>query len=298
MTIIKTFLLFILIIGIVIGIYFLFFKIKKESDDLLYNKNKDNLTLKENYRNIFCYWDTENLPSIVNECLKKIKKEMGNKWNIILLNKNTIHNLIPVNDFPKNYEKLKIQAKTDWIRLYLLKNYGGLWIDISIVLNDPQEIEDLYDIIMNTNKNICLYEMDFHRIKVNNKEYPGIESWFIIAKPNNELIINWLNEFEYAIEIGFDNYSKYINKNNYILSPSCKIDNYLTSYKCIQVVMQKYNINLNDVYIKNARETFYKLYDNIKNILENKCNYNIKLARYDRDYLDKHLKKFIEMYFD
>jgi len=140
--------------------------------------------------------------------------------------------------------------------------------------------------------------MDFHRIKVNNKEYPGIESWFIMAKPNNELIINWLNEFEYAIEIGFDNYAKYINKNNYILSPNCKTNNYLTCYKCVQVVIQKYNINLNDIYIKDARETFYKLYDNMENILENKCKYNIKLARYDRDYLDRYLKKFIEMYFD
>jgi len=74
----------IFILGIIIGIYFLYFK--KESYLTWYNNNnysiykqEDSIILKENYRNIFCYWDTEDLPPIVNECIKKIKKEMFSK---------------------------------------------------------------------------------------------------------------------------------------------------------------------------------------------------------------------------
>ena len=301
--ILKVFLGLCIIIGISIGLYFLYFKIKKEAYLTWYNKNyskykqQDSIKLKDDYRNIFCYWDTQELPPLINECIKKIKKEMDSKWNIILLNRNTVYKLISKNDFPKNYEKLQPPAKTDWIRLYLIKKYGGIWIDISIVLNDPQEIEDIYNIVMNSNKNLCVYEMDFHRIKVNNKEYPGIESWFIMAKENNDIISKWLKEFEYAIEIGFDKYSEYINKNNYILSPNCKKYEYLTVYKCIQVVMQKYDINLNNMYIKNAKETMYKILQDPLYMLENKCIHNIKLAHYDRDYLNKYLKEFIELYF-
>ena len=288
---------------IIIGLYFLYFKIKKEAYLTWYNKNyskyrqENSIKLKDDYRNIFCYWDTEELPPLINECIKKIKKEMDSKWNIILLNRNTVYKLISKNDFPKNYEKLQPPAKTDWIRLYLLKKYGGLWMDISIVLNDPQEIEDIYNIIMNSNKNLCVYEMSHHRIKVNNKEYPGIENWFIMAKSKNDIISKWLIEFEYAIEIGFDKYSEYINKNNYILSSGCKKYKYLTSYRCIQVVMQKYDINLDEIYIKDAKETMYKIFQDPQYMLENKCMYNIKLAHYDRDYLNKYLKEFIELYF-
>lgn len=301
--VLKVFLGLCIIIGVSIGLYFLYFKIKKETYLLWYNKNyskykqKDSIELKEDYKNIFCYWDAEELPPLINECIKKIKKEMGSKWNIILLNKNTVYKLISKNNFPNNYGKLQVQHKTDWIRLYLLKKYGGLWMDISIVLNDPQEIEDIYNIVMNSNKNSCCYEMYFHRIKVNNKEYPGIENWFIMAKPNSEIINKWLNEFEYAIEIGFDKYAEYINKNNYILSEGCKKYKYLTVYRCIQVVMQKYDINLDDMYIKDAKETMYKIIQNPAYILKNKCKHNIKLAHYDRDYLDKYLKEFIELYF-
>ena len=199
--VLKVFLGLCIIIGVSIGLYFLYFKIKKETYLLWFNNNyskykhEDSITLKEDYRNIFCYWDTEELPPIINECIKKIKNEMDSKWNIILLNKNTVYKLISKNNFPKNYEKLQVQHKTDWIRLYLLKKHGGLWMDISIVLNDPQEIEDIYNILMTTNKNICCYEMNFHRIKVNNKEYPGIENWFIMAKPNIEIINKLLKEF-------------------------------------------------------------------------------------------------------
>jgi hypothetical protein len=292
----------ILVLGlfiIIIGIYFLYFKIKKERYLRWYNNNyskykqEDNLKLKPNYRNIFCYWDTYELPPLINECVKKIKKELGSKWCIVLLNEKSVYKLIPKTHFPEKYQTLQIQAKADWIRLYLLKNYGGLWLDISIILNDPQEIEDIYNIIMGTNKNICVYEMDFHRIKVNDKEYPGIESWFIMCKPNNNIISKWLKEFEYAIEIGFDKYAEYTNKNNYILSQSSKNCKYLTVYKCIQVVMQKYDINLHDMYIKDAKDTMYKIYQDPLYMLENKCIHNIKLAHYDRDYLNKYLKEFI-----
>lgn len=299
----KVFLGLSIIIATMICIYFFYLKNKKERYLSWYNNNyskynqDQNLKLKSNYRNIFCYWDTEELPSLINECVKKIKKELGSKWNIILLNRNTIYKLIPKKHFPEKYQKLQIQAKTDWIRLYLLKKYGGLWLDISIVINDPQEIEDIYNIIMTSNKNLCLYEMAHHRIKVNNKVYPGIESWFIMAKPNNYIINNWLKEFEYAIEIGFDKYTEYTTKNNYILSKSCKKYKYLTIYRCIQVVMQKYTINLEDMYIKDAKETMYKIYENPGYILENKCKNNIKLAHYDRDYLNNHLQKFVTLYF-
>ena len=290
---------------IVIGLYFLYFKIKKETYLTWYNKNyfknkeEDSIKLKEDYRNIFCYWDTEELPPLINECIKKIKKKMGTKWNVILLNRNTVYKLISKNDIPNKLDLLLYkQSKADWIRLYLLKKYGGLWMDISIVLNDPQEIEDIYNIFMNTNKNLCVYEMSHHRIKVNNKEYPGIENWFIMAKSKNDIISKWLIEFEYAIEIGFDKYSEYINKNNYILSSGCKKYKYLTSYRCIQVVMQKYDINLDEIYIKDAKETMYKIFQDPQYMLENKCMHNIKLAHYDRDYLNKYLKEFIELYFE
>ena len=62
--------------------------------------------------------------------------------------------------------------------------------------------------------------------------------------------------------------------------------------------MQKYDINLDEIYIKDAKETMYKIFQDPQYMLENKCMHNIKLAHYDRDYLNKYLKEFIELYFE
>ena len=294
-----------LIVGLIVGIRYLYYKIKTEKYTKWYNMHYDkyiqdnNISLQDNYRNIFCYWDNDDLPLLINECIKKIKRQLSSKWNIILLNKNSIYKLIPNGNFPKNYDKLLYtQSKADWIRLYLIKTYGGLWLDISILLNDPQEIEDMYD-KLRYDINLCIYEMSHHRINVNKIEYPGIENWFLMAKPDNELISLWLKEYEYAIDIGFEHYTNYIHKNKFELSVQAKGNDYLAAYQSIQVVMQKYNINFDKIYVKNAKNTMYKIVKiSNDNIIKNKVNHNVKLTRFDRAYLENNLKEFLDIYFN
>jgi hypothetical protein len=294
-----------LIVTLIAGVRYLYYKIKTEKYTKWYNTHHtkymqdDNITLQDNYRNIFCYWDNDNLPPIVNECIKNIKKKLGYNWNIILLNKNSVYKLIPIHNFPNNYEKLFIQAKADWIRLYLIKTYGGLWLDISILINDHQEIEDMYNKIMFENKELCIYEMPHHRINIDRKIYPGLECWFIMAKPNNDLITEWLNEFNYAIEIGLDNYLKYILKNNFILSKEARNSKYFTAYRCVQVVMQTKCINFRKIYVKDARLSMYKIFNRPKKIIEKKVDHNIKLITNDRKYLENYsIEDFFNLYFN
>jgi len=294
-----------LIVGLIVVINYLYYKIKREKYTSWYNIHyskyiqDENIILQDNYRNIFCFWDSEILPPIINECIKNIKKKMGCNWNIILLNKNTVYKLISKNNFPKNYEKLFTQAKADWIRLYLVKTYGGLWLDISILINDPQEIEDMYNKIMFENKELCIYEMPHHRINIKGKIYPGLECWFIMAKPNNDLITEWLNEFTYAIELGFDNYTKYILDNNFVLSNEARNYKYFTAYRCVQIVMQTKYIDYRKIYVKDARLSMYKIFNRPKKIIEKKSTHNIKLITNNRKYLENYyIEDLFKLYFN
>lgn len=267
--------------------------------------------IRNDLKNIFCFWDTKELPIFINECLKNIKNRLP-EWNLILLNNDTVYNLIDKKIFPKNFDKIHIQGKSDWIRLYLLNTYGGLWLDASIVINDPQEIENMYNILINNDVNLITYTLDKHSVIINNKKNYCVENWFLFSKPNSIILKNWLKEFEYAIDIGFNKYKKNIScdSKNYLL-PKTEINNeiYFTAYKCYLISIQKNKADINKIFFKSAENTMYKyhimykwkreLYINY--LLKNKVKENIKFISYDRNYFENNidiLKKFIKIYFN
>ena len=267
--------------------------------------------VRNDLKNIFCFWDTKELPLFINECIKNIKNKFPD-WNLILLNNDTVYNLIDKNHFPKNFDKIHIQAKSDWIRLFLLNTYGGLWLDASIVINDPQEIEIMYNILINNDIDLIAHTLDKHNIILNNKKEYCIENWFLFCKPNSSILKNWLKEFEYAINIGFNNYKKSIESNpkKYVL-PKTEVNYeiYYTAYKCYLISIQKNKTDINKILFKPAEMSMYKyqimyewkreLYFN--HFLKNKVKENIKFISYDRIYFDNNidiLKKFVKLYFD
>ena len=157
----------------------------------------------------------------------------------------------------------------------------------------------MYNKIMFENKELCIYEMPHHRINIKGKIYPGLECWFIMAKPNNDLITEWLNEFTYAIELGFDNYTKYILDNNFVLSNEARNSEYFTAYRCVQIVMQTKYIDYGKIHVKNAGLSMYKIFNTPKKIIEKKSTHNIKLITNDRKYLENYyLEDLFNLYFN
>ena len=270
---------------------------------------QNNYKTRDDFKNIFCFWNDEVLPPLINECVKKIKLKMPD-WNVILLNEKTLRKLVNESEIPLNLKSLSIQAQSDWYRLYLLYNYGGLWLDISIVLNDPGEINKMYKKVINENIDIACFAFKSHYFCLKSKKYPCIESWFLLTKSKNKIIKAWLDEFEYAIQIGFNQYSDYIYKNNFVLTNTgISYGTYHTIYKCFMVIVQKNNIDFNKIYIRNAEKTMCKYHMKwywlspfiINKLLRCKQNSNIKLIRIDRLYLDYNIdlqKKFLKMYFN
>lgn len=287
---------------------------QKNKFDKFYNDNytqyvQNNYTTRDDFKNIFCFWNDEILPPLINECVKKMKRKMPD-WNVILLNEKTIRKLVNESEIPLNLKRLSIQAQSDWYRLYLLYNYGGLWLDISIVLNDPDEINKMYKKVINGNIDIACFAFKNHYFYLESKKYPCIESWCLLTKSKNKIIKAWLDEFEHAILIGFNQYSDYIYKNKFVLTNTeISYGVYHTIYKCFMVIVQKNNIDSNKIYIRNAEKTMCKYHMKwywfspiiLNKLVKCKQLSNIKLIRTDRQYLDNNIdlqKKFFKMYFD
>ncbi len=177
------------------------------------------------------FWDNVNIPMDIQRIIDHNTKILVD-WKIIILNNKTIHDYIP--KFPPQYKNITVKQQSDWLRLYLLKTYGGLWSDISIVYNDVTKINELWE------KSNDYDFTGFYGGKKHKSIYEIIETWFIMCKKNSKTVTLWFNEYNRAMEEGFLNYKKRIIHEGTVLNKNNPDpDNiYFIVYYCLQHVLQ------------------------------------------------------------
>lgn len=192
-------------------------------------------TQNEIPKKIWVFWDDiENMPLLVKKCIEKIKY-FNNDFDVIILSNANIASYIPTIEY---FNFPRIQHKSDYIRLYLLKKYGGIWVDASIMFYEPL---DYFFKIMDEKKSNFFAFYNEHRTQ--NFNYPIIENWFLIASKEHKFISAWLEEYEFALKIGARNYVNLIAKKH----PEFfhRIDNsereYMFNYICAQKTLRKYS---------------------------------------------------------
>jgi hypothetical protein len=275
-----------------------------EYEKLYYAKYKPykttNYNLSDDFKHIFLFWHSEHLPPMINECVKKIALQLPS-WNVILLNNETVHKFIKKEDFPKNYDSVHITCiKCDWIRLYLLCHYGGLWIDISTVLNDPLVIEKMY-VDINESSPIGCYKMDVNSFKYGSKIYTCIENWLIMVKSRENYILKlWIDEFEKAIELGIFEYFKK-RKNNYTFSDTMISNNpYWSMFIAFQIIIQKFNITNDKFKTVDAKRDMLVFHFDDRKIYEYTYKENLKIDGETRFHIHAnvdHLSSLMARYF-
>lgn len=112
------------------------------------NQIEDEELNVENFDNIiWTMWlqGTNEMPEIVNLCHQSVQKNRGD-FEHILLTKENLHKYI---DIPKHillkWEKGIIGNAhfSDYVRIAILEKYGGVWLDSTILLNQPLSLKYL-----------------------------------------------------------------------------------------------------------------------------------------------------------
>ncbi len=170
---------------------------------------------------IWTYWDSETVPEVIKRCIETWKKYNKN-YEIIFLNDITYSNYI---DIPNIYYDT-IQRKSDFIRIYLLEKYGGVWIDSSTICTAP------LDSILDFSHEFIGYYINSFTV-----ELPIIENWFMACEKNSQFMKLAIEEFEYA----YSDINSYIN--NYIVKNNINNPKYLLFHMSILSVLSKYNIS-------------------------------------------------------
>ena len=157
--------------------------------DKYYKLSMSDSNTNELPKNIFLLWfqGWDNAPWLQRQ-VRKSWETNNPDWNIILLDESNLRYYI--NDVDYIYDKSKnisYQAKSDIIRLSLLKNIGGVWADATMLCMQP------LDNWVNEQVEPAGMWMYHGRGGGMPKEI-GPAIWFIVSKKDNYIVSEWKKE--------------------------------------------------------------------------------------------------------
>lgn len=237
---------------------------------------------------IFTYWHDENLPLFNKYCIESWKK-YNPKCEIIILNDNNLNEYINDNNIPKNFNYIIKQHKSDYIRTYMLFQYGGIWIDNTIILKDS--LDNIFDFNIKNKlqlftSNSCTFKSPYSKMYKN--DYFE-NSLMCCLKPNNYLCKAILNNFSWCIENSNINYNIKYTVSNCLYFINLYKKNKIKLYKHFKknnwtCYLTHMNITALLINSNTFDEHYHRLNKNMNFLL-----YNIN-AEYSFNPKDKHLK--------
>ena len=205
---------------------------------------------------VWTHWDSEDVPEQVTKTIERMRKMLPD-WQVNFITTDTFLHSINQEEIPAGFQTLRVEHQADWIRLKLLKQYGGCWIDSGIILN--QSINNLYRDCASQKADLLVFKILGTQ---SNPQYPIAENWFIMAPPQSPIITVWLEEYERAIKMGFKRYKDRMKEESVDLQKlmTKPEDVYLTQHACYQkVIQQRMPPNAKVVYHV-AEDTMFKIH--------------------------------------
>lgn len=173
-------------------------------------------------KNIFIFWwdGFEKAPKIVKKCLLSVKKYYSDA-NIVEVSKYNFKEYTDINPILiKEFDKgnISIQTFSDILRFNLLKNYGGIWIDATILfLNKIDLFCELEDKTFST----IYFPSSINFLKYKNQSCTW-SGYFIAARKGSYLVTVMNNLFEeYYLQYGSYPFYFFIDA----LFMICKVNN-------------------------------------------------------------------------
>ncbi|WP_241587209.1 glycosyltransferase family 32 protein, partial [Rosenbergiella epipactidis] len=140
-------------------------------------------------KKIWLYWDDDKyIPDIVKISIYRLKKFCAD-FEVVLLNSKTVCKYVNLTNFNAS---LPPAIKADFIRLSLLNDYGGVWMDASIILNE--NLDWIFSKINGQDAFVFFSDECTSDIK-----RPITENWFIISPLGSRFISDWLDEFKKCV---------------------------------------------------------------------------------------------------
>jgi len=221
--------------------------IQSDCDKFVFESNVNNKIVTQK-NNVFLYW-VGNEPTLIKilRNLIYLHSTNGNGYTVHLINHDNIKQYIDI--LPEYFYILCPAHQADYVRVNVLCDYGGLWLDSDTIV--IESLDNLFDIINKQNgffikENNCIL-------------WNGIFG----SKPQTSLMLEWKQKMQNILdikkntiswaEIGCDMLQSIFNNNNKLFD----------NYKIFNGLDTMYPVNWNNC----VEEFINKPYDNYKNIV-------------------------------
>lgn len=145
---------------------------------------------------IWSYWHELPAPELVQRCQHNWQR-MAPNHDIRILHKHNVRDWISQSTIPAYFHHLPAYRQADWLRLQLLAEHGGIWIDASIILT-----QSLAWVHSTQQQHRSEYVGFFIQQFTQHPGKPIIENWFMAAIPNSVFIKDLAQEFNRALAMG------------------------------------------------------------------------------------------------
>lgn len=197
-------------------------------------------------RNIFIYWVGHEYKLIkILRRIMELNSTKGGGYNLVLINEKNIYDYI---DVPHYFRKLQPAHQADYLRVNVLCEFGGIWLDSDTILMEG--LDTLFDIFE---------KKDGFFIKQNNEV---IWNGIFGTKPNTTLMKSWKEDIKNILETKKDNIEWEEIGNKY-LQNKYETTDYFSNYEIFNGLDTVYPVNWNNCYV----EFLDKPYDNYKNLI-------------------------------
>ncbi|CZT49102.1 related to capsule polysaccharide biosynthesis protein [Rhynchosporium secalis] len=168
------------------------------SDSEILDSLTSHIPTTDSEKNIWAYWHTgfESMPPWTKRNVISWCRLQGPSWTIRVLDNvpgspNNLLNFVPIDFFPPAFKSGKMAGpyvathSADLVRLPLLQLYGGIWLDVGIIL--IRELNSMWNVLCDpTNK----FEFAALTFTCRPDEEVVINGFFM-ARANNELAERW-----------------------------------------------------------------------------------------------------------
>ncbi|MDN7143132.1 hypothetical protein KC131_21000 [Pseudomonas sp. JQ170] len=186
-------------------------------------------------KKIWTYWNSEEAPKTVRACMKSWK-DKNPDYEITQLNPNNLQAYL--REVPEQFYSDTPQRQADWVRLAVLREHGGVWLDSTTVTFE--RLDFLHQIQRVHGSELIAF---FNKQHTSNPLYPIIENWFIAAPEKSKFISDWYDEFGKSIANGAGKYIEQLGKefNIHELAQNLKKHNYFSMHIAAQALMNREN---------------------------------------------------------
>lgn len=142
-----------------------------------------------NSRTVWAYWGQgyEAMPEFFKLCVDTWQRHNPH-WEVRILERSTVCEFLSAAELPNRFPELSHQLASDCVRLALLARYGGVWLDVSVIL-----LSDL-DSLCWGGTAVGPKTPTFFHPQHGTEALKGshfVESWFLAARYGNPFFLRW-----------------------------------------------------------------------------------------------------------